>query len=222
MQTKSVAALLVVAALAAPVAADAQAWSYPSFQPPRVATREFNFGVASASDAGTTLLFQWREETGPRNQLSLDVGIADPDRANADLQVFVGGQWAYQISRSGADVPLDFLFTAGAYLAGGDVTLFRFPFGLSLGHRFPLEGGVALTPYLHPRLSIDLCNDSFCDDETDLSLSFDLGVNVELTRTVALRAAAFFAGDNGIDDDGFGISLAWTPPSLARIIGRGR
>lgn len=218
MKTRYCLPVLALALLAPVASAEAQAWSYPSFQPPRLAVREFNFGVANASGAGTTLLFQWREETGPRHQLSLDVGLADPDGPDADVEVFVGGQYAYQIARSGAEVPLDFVFTAGAYLAGGEVTVFRFPVGISLGHRFPLEGGVAITPYLHPRISLDLCND--CRDETDLALNFDVGVNVELTRTVALRASAVFAGDNNVDDDGFGVSLAWTPPSLARLVGR--
>ncbi len=63
---KSVRLALIAAAWAMPAAASAQAWAYPAFQPPRVINREFNFGVADASDAGTSLIFQWREGLTPR------------------------------------------------------------------------------------------------------------------------------------------------------------
>ena len=41
---------LAVSALAQ--RANAQAWSYPAFQPPRVVEREFNIGVADGGIAG--------------------------------------------------------------------------------------------------------------------------------------------------------------------------
>lgn len=223
MFRRTVLPLLIAGTLAAPATARAQAWSHPSFQPPRTAIREFNFAVAQADGPGTTLLFQWREEYGPRHQLSLDAGIADSDVDNAELMLFVGGQYAFQMSRSSPDVPMDFLFTAGAYLAAGDFTLFRFPVGVSVGHRFELEDAMALTPYVHPRLSIDLCNNCRGDDnDSDIAVTFDLGLNFEVTRTVAIRAAAIFAGNDSFDDDGFGVSVAWTPPWLARSPRRGR
>ena len=49
---KSARAALAAAALALPATAGAQAWAYPSFQPPGVIDRVFNFGVADASSAG--------------------------------------------------------------------------------------------------------------------------------------------------------------------------
>src|SRR3712207_8956196 len=33
--------------------ADAQAWNYPSFQPPRAAAREFNFALGGGGDPGS-------------------------------------------------------------------------------------------------------------------------------------------------------------------------
>jgi hypothetical protein len=194
----------------------AQAWSYPALQPPRTAVREFNFAVAQADGPGTSLVFQWREESGVRQQLSLDVGVADSDVENTDLMVFIGGQFAYQLSRSSDEVPMDFLLTAGAFLAVGEFTLFRFPVGLSVGHRFELEDGMALTPWLHPRVSIDLCNNCPEDSESDLALTFDLGLNFEVSRTISIRAAGIFTGNESFDNDGFGISVAWTPPGLTR------
>ena len=187
----------------------AQGWAYPSFQPPRTVSREYNFGVADAGGAGTSLVFQWREDAGKGNQLSLDVGLADPDDPRHDLVLFFGGQFAHQLALSDADTPLDFLFTVGAYVAT-TYTLFRLPVGVSLGHRFPLNGPTAITPYVHPRVSIDIC--SQCGDNIDLN--FDLGLNLDLTRTLAIRASAMVAGSNRFGDDGFGISLAWKPLGL--------
>src|SRR6478672_10645688 len=115
-----VTARLVFAALfTMPVAAGAQAWAYPSFQPPRVMNREFNFGVADAGDAGTSLIFQWREGLSNRSQLGLDVGFADP-KGKGNGKLVLGGQYGYLFTQGNADLPLDFLGTAGIGFAFGD------------------------------------------------------------------------------------------------------
>jgi hypothetical protein len=96
---------------------------------------------------------------------------------------------------------------------------------VSLGHRFPLEEGFAITPYVHPRLSIDMCTD--CDgpegddSSTDLGIDFDLGVNFEVTPRLSFRVSALFGGSDTFgDSDGFGISLAWSPAGLSKMIRR--
>lgn len=220
------AAIIAVAGagFAAPATAGAQAWAYPAFQPPRVMTREFNFGVADAGHAGTSLVFQWREGLTPRTQLSLDVGFADPD-GEGNGKLLLGGQFAGMLTEAKADMPLDFLATAGLNLAVGDGSdLIRIPFGVSIGHRFPLEEGFAITPYIHPRISLDVCTD--CggpdgDNETDLGIDFDLGANFEVTRNLSFRVSALFGGSDTFgDSDGFGLSLAWTPTGLSRLIRR--
>jgi hypothetical protein len=192
-------------------APQAQAWAYPSFQPPRLTVREYNFGLANSDRGGTSLVFQWREQSGPATQFSFDVGIADPEGDN-DILAFGGIGLARKLGSATSEVPIDFLFTAGVYLAVGNNFFFRLPVGLSLGHRFDLDG-MALTPYLHPRLSLDFCDD--CGGN-NVGITFDLGANFEITRTVAIRAAALFSGSDSFDGDGFGISLAWTPPGLSR------
>ena len=196
-------------------ATGAQAWAYPSFQPPATTTREFNFGFADAGGAGTSLLFQWRERAGTRSQLSADFGIADPEGKGIDNVVFLGGQYAYQLSKANRDVPLDFLFTVGAGLAFGNRTSLRVPVGVSIGHRFPLESDLAITPYVHPRLSVDFCG-GCSGNESQLGISFDVGANFEVTRVLALRGSAFFGGSDRFGQDGLGLSLAWTPPGLRR------
>ncbi|MCC6770155.1 MAG: hypothetical protein IT360_02995 [Gemmatimonadaceae bacterium] len=209
--------LSVLAALVLLLARDAraQAWAYPSFQPPATTTREFNFGIADAGSAGTAIVFQWREGYSPRSQFSLDVGFSDPDARGADNVLFVGGQYGYQIAKASADVPLDFLLTAGAGLAFGNKTTLRVPLGVSIGHRFPLDGSLALTPYVHPRVSLDFCG-GCKGDESQLGINFDVGANLELTRVLAVRGTAFFGGSDRFGNDGIGISLVWTPPGLRR------
>jgi len=206
---------LILATAATGRGAQAQAWSYPSFQPPDLTVREYNFGVADAGNPGTTLVFQWREQSGPRHQISFDLGLADPDAGNADLVVFGGAGLAWHVGDATQEVPLDFLLTTGAYIALGNRTRFRLPVGLSIGKRFDLEGNMALTPYMHPRLSLDFCNN--CGG-SDLGVSFDLGGDLELSRSISIRVSALFAGTERFGGEGFGVSIAWTPPALA---GRG-
>ena len=219
MIRRAFARAAVAAVFAAPVAAGAQAWAYPAFQPPRVMTREFNFGVADAGHAGTSLVFQWREGLSPRSQLSLDVGFADPD-GEGNGKFLLGGQFAGLLTEAKADMPLDFLGTVGLNMALGDGgNLVRVPFGVSIGHRFALDEGFAVTPYAHPRISLDICSDcsKSGDNETDLGIDFDLGVNFEVTRQLSFRVSALFGGSDTFgDSDGFGISLAWSPPGLSR------
>jgi len=224
---RRVVARLIVAMtiVAAPTVVDAQAWAYPAFQPPRLTNREFNFGVADAGDAGTTLVFQWREGLSPRTQVTGDLGFADPD-AKGNGKVLLGAQFAYLFTQANAEMPLDFLGTGGVGFAFGDGgTILRIPFGLSVGHRFPLDEGFAITPYVHPRVSIDWCSE--CggtdseDSETDLGVDFDLGVSFEVTRQLSFRVSALFGGSDTFgDSDGFGLSLAWTPPGLSKLIRR--
>jgi opacity protein-like surface antigen len=221
--TAAAAALAVLSA--APAAA--QAWTYPTFQQPRVTSREFNFAVADG--AGTSLLFQWREGIGMSgtNQLSLDAGYVDPDYRGADGAFLLGAQFAHQIMTSNANTPLDLLFTAGANVAFFEPSsLIRIPVGASLGHRFPLESGMAITPYIHPRLSIDHCSDCVVkfengqlvtDGDTDVGFDFDLGGSFEFTPNLAVRLSASLGGSDYLaDDDSFGVSFAWTPGMPAR------
>lgn len=209
--------VLAVVALSASLSGEsrAQAWAYPAFQPPRITDREFNVGVADTRHVGTSAVFQWREQVGPRQDLSLDVGIADPDARNSDAVLFIGGQFAYEITRSTSLVPLDLLFTFGGNIAAGGGVVSRIPIGLVVGHRFPTEGEGAVTPFVHPRLVVDLC--SRCTDKGDLSVVFDVGANVELSDVVSIRGAATFSGSSAFDGDGFGLSLAWSPPRLSEL-----
>jgi hypothetical protein len=200
----------------------AQAWNYPAFQPPHIAVRDFNFALSDGGSPGTSALFQWREGMSSRTQLSLDAGIADPNGPTGNV-VFFGGQFAHQLAFASADQPLDFLFTAGLNAAFPDnFTLVRVPIGVSIGHRFPLEQGMAITPFVHPRLSIDICsanNNANCgpNNNSNVGLDFDLGADYEVSRQISLRVAAMFGGSDYLNNDAaFGIAMTYRPGALAR------
>ena len=84
-----------------------------------------------------------------------------------------------------------------------------------LRRNMTLESDLAITPYVHPRLSLDFCG-GCSGSESQLGISVDVGANFEITRVLALRASAFFGGSDRFGEDGFGLSLAWTPPGLRR------
>ena len=202
--------LAFIALLALPLSLAAQAGFYPAFQPTRVAEREYNFGLVDW-DGGTGLLFQWREGLGnPRAQFTADLGVADGDgNANNDGAVVIGGSFHYQLTRASGDMPFDMVFGAGLGLTAGDnYNVFRIPVGVAIGHRFPLEGNYAITPYVHPRVSIDrLSAGGFSD--TDTNIDVDIGGMFEINRQMQVRLAATLG--NG---DAVGVSFVWLPRGL--------
>ena len=196
----------VVAASISPAIAAGQL-NYPSFQIPQIQDREFNFAIADARRT-TSIVFQWREGVGQRSQLSFDAGFADVNRDNSGLLLLLGGQYAYQMNRATGNNPLDLLFTAGVFTRIGDepANAMSVPFGVSLGHRFVLESPMAITPYVHPRISIDMF-----DDDSELNINFDIGANFDVNSQLGLRFSATMG-----ETDAIGFSLAWRPQGLRR------
>jgi hypothetical protein len=204
-----------------PAAVHAQFHSYPSFQVPRVSTRDFTFAVADGGRDATTLLYQWRGSGSARSHLQLDAGLAD-GFGDDDLRLIIGGGLAQQVHVSDADFPLDMAFTAGVGGSFGDGgSLLRVPFGLSLGHTFAMDSPVALTPYVHPRVSVDYCSrcgpradDGRPDGDTDIGVEMDVGLDARFTRAMAMRASVVLGSGAFGRGDAFGISLVWSPPGF--------
>lgn len=209
----AVALLTVVAS-----SARGQYYAYPSYQPPRASQREYNFGAADGNDAGTSLIFQWREGVAQKTHVQFDAGFADPNAPRADARLVLGLGAGYQIARASGEMPLDLLATVGF---GGSFSdgrsILRVPVGMSVGHRFEFDVPLSITPYAHPRLSLDLCSQCGGNGRRDsnLGVDIDVGVGVEISRQLELRASALFAGsDFFARDNSFGISLAWIPKGL--------
>jgi len=186
----------LVLAAAAPL--QAQAYVYPALQPSRIAEREYNFALADMGDGfGTGLIFQWREGLGnPKLQFTLDAGFADPDAPNADARLLIGGGLAYQLTSATTDMPFDIVLAGGLGLTtGDDLTTLRVPFGAAIGHRFPLEGDIAITPFVHPRLSWDRASFNG-NSNSDTNLNVDISANFEFKPQMAIHMATTLGNDD--------------------------
>lgn len=221
VRLRAVGLMGVIGAFASSAPLQSQAFNYPSLQVPTASTRDYT--AALTGGAGTTVLFQWREGWGERRHVQLDVGLADR-KGSETLMLLVGGFVGRELLRATGDQPLDLLLTVGAGAAfGSGVTLFRVPAGVSIGHTFELDQAMSLTPYVHPRASLDIC--SSCGSRgrgrTELSLNFDLGVNFQVNREFALRAAGSFSGSDLLGtEDTFAVGFNWTPRPLVRTRGQ--
>jgi hypothetical protein len=112
--------------------------------------------------------------------------------------------------------------TAGIGFAfGGRTTVLRLPIGASIGHTFDLSDsspGMSITPYVHPRLSLDVCNNctGLNGGQSNVSVNFDLGASLQVNREFAVRAAGVFSGGNLLGTgDAFTVGFTWTPPALS-------
>jgi hypothetical protein len=209
----------------------AQAYNYPALQTPRIVDREYNFAAASAGNAGTSLLFQWREGLNEDWQFSLDGGLASPKGGNT--RVVVAGGLAWQWVRSSAEMPFDVAATGGAGLSKGSDMVVRIPVGAVVGHTFKLENGNELTAFVHPRLALDFC--AFTTDQLNViqpinppvplcvrgskvDVDVDVGVNYELTPQVAVRISGLLGGTSYVGStNAIGFSVAWTPKGLKKF-----
>jgi hypothetical protein len=194
--------------------ASAQAWHYPTLQIPEISSRDFTFLVAGGGDYGTSAVAQWREGLAPDVMVNFDVGVATP---TDNTKFLAGAGLGYTLMRSTKETPIDLLLTGGLYGAFGDQSFVRIPVGVVAGHRFPLSGGLSLTPFVSPRLSVDVCASQCGNIGTDLKLNFDIGAALDVTRTIGIRAALTVGGVSaGESQTAFGIGLTVRPNMAPR------
>lgn len=205
MNRRSLGLLVAIMFSAAPLAA--QAFAYPAMQPARITAREYNFALADAGGSVTSIVFQWREGLGnPKAMFVLDAGVADFGNETA---LFLGGGGAYQLATSSSDMPFDVLLTGGLGLGFADgVTIMRIPLGASLGRRFPIDGGFAISPFVHPRIAYARASGGG-GSASSSDLEVDLGANFEFKPKMSIRLALSMG-----DSDAVAIGFAWTPQGL--------
>ena len=205
----------------------AQAYNYPALQTPRIVDREYNFAAASAGNAGTSLLFQWREGLNEDWQFSLDGGLASP-KGGGNTRVLVAGGLAWQWVRSTADMPFDIAATGSAgFSSGAASTWCAIPVGAVVGHTFKLDNGNELTPFVHPRLrSISAGEHSRVDAPAvrrhqQLETRRRRGRRRELRDHSAGRRAylaGLLGGTSYVGStNAIGFSVAWTPKGLKKF-----
>jgi hypothetical protein len=218
MNARTLGRIAAAAALCLTIGSvEAQGWNYPSMMTPTIVSRQYGLLLANGGDAGTAILGQWREGLNSETEFQAEIGFADPD--GLDARFILGAALARRLTRATQEMPLDMVLTGGIYPSFGDpATLIRIPVQLSMGHRFDIENSqVAITPFLNPRLSFDMCtggDDDCGEDETDLSINFDLGAAFELSRNLSLVAAILFPGGDSFDDNGFGFGIYWRPGGI--------
>lgn len=166
----------------APLAA--QSFFAPGLQPSQITGREATVALVDAGSAG--LVGQWRQPLSrPKTQLTLEAGLLGSNGGGSS-QILLGAGVAYQLATVSADLPVDVALTGGLGLASGGGSTLSIPVGASLGRRFELDGGIAVTPYLHPQLALTRVSvGGFSDSKVDLNI--DLGANVQLKPTMAIR-----------------------------------
>ena len=217
-------AFVATGALSATLSAtlNAQSSNYPAMQTPRLVEREYNFMAASASRAGTSVVFQWREALQGQWQFGFDGGLTSPP-GDGGTRMLVGFAFAYQAARASDDFPFDVAYTVGAGGSlGGGYSVFRLPVGVVVGHTFELDGPMRLTPFAHPRLSIDRCSScGRAGGDSKLNVDVDVGVDFTIAPQVSLRLGALLGGSDYIGgSSSVGFSVAWTPKGLRKPEGR--
>lgn len=176
------------AALFASARVEAQVFT-PSYQAPVVM---YDLGVY-LSDSPGDLALEGIYRAGP---IGLRVGYVD---AEPDGLVSVGGEARVPIMER---APIDVAFTAGVQGLIGEVDALGLQAGLTIGHRF-VNPGLALTPYIHPRIALI---DGFAeDDDWETELLGELGLDAEFSQNLIFRLSL------GLSDESpdVGLGLAW-------------
>ncbi|MEY4607949.1 MAG: hypothetical protein RL625_166 [Gemmatimonadota bacterium] len=167
---------------AAPLAA--QSFFAPGLQPSQITGREATVALVDAGSAG--VVGQWRQPLArPKTQLTLEAGLLG-STGGGSSQILLGAGVAYQVATVSANLPVDVALTGGLGLSSGGGSTLTIPVGASIGRRFDLDGGFVVTPYLHPQLALTrVAVGEF--SATDLDLNIDLGANVQIKPTMAIR-----------------------------------
>ena len=194
-------ALLASFVLLVPASAAAQgigAWDAPIFLPPRPGD-DLGVYLIDPSGGEWALAGIWRQ-SGNLN-LGVRAGIAD-DEGDDGISVLFGAEFYGPIARSGRAFPLDIAWLLGAGATVNDGTFLRIPAGLSIGRVFA-SGGLVFLPYAVPRVALDIFA---VGDETETEFSFtaDLGVDLEIDRSLLLRFGVALG-----EHDAIGVGLAW-------------
>jgi hypothetical protein len=202
-------------------AAEAQAWIYPSFQQSHVVNREFTVAIADGGYDGTSYIFQWREELAPRSQFTFDGGLATS--VGGHSLAFAGGSYGYQLLSQRDSEPVEVLGTVGASIAfGHGGTYTRIPFTASIGHRFAFTNGMAVTPYVDPRGSLEFCNHCVAEVRggsaaVGVGGGIGVGANLEFSSRFSVRFEdSIGASTIGSQDNAVGFAVAWSPSGLRR------
>lgn len=198
MQRASVLLVPFLIVLAASRPAAGQAWDAPSFMPPHPVD-ELGVFVLDPPFSDIGLVGLWRQS----GDLGLGVRAGFLAREFEGGAFVVGSEFFTPLLRSTRGSPFEALLVLGAGATFDEGILARIPLGVSIGARLEnVAGDAALSPYVHPRVGLEILAD---DDEsvTELAFMVDFGLDVEVTRSVTVRAAYTWV-TGGVDNPLFG------------------
>ena len=182
-------ASLVTAFMLAPNPASAQAaWDAPMLLAPGAPA---GFGihlVDPGRGAGIGALGTWRANPAPVG-LGFRLGVVE---GRFDDVALVGGvDVAGAIARTDSEVPVDIMWFAGAGLGLDDDVLLSFPVGIAAGVSFEGEN-VQFRPYIAPRFILDAFLGDEVDDDLDLGIAAEIGLDLQFAQPWAIRASGSF------------------------------
>jgi hypothetical protein len=177
------------------------AWEAPMLASPR-APAGFGLYLADVAGGELGLIGTYRGATAPSG-LEFRFGIAEDGFGDDDISALLGLSISGLVARESGDMPFDISWVAGAGVGFGDWALITIPLGLSLGHTFTGDG-INITPYVTPRLHLDIAAGDDVGDATDLGLSVDLGFDLAIRRGWMLRFGASLG-----DHEAFAIGIVF-------------
>ncbi|MGH7476937.1 MAG: hypothetical protein ACRELD_11650 [Longimicrobiales bacterium] len=161
-----------------------QAWDTPMFFPPNP-PEDLGLYATKPEDSDWGLKGIWRQHGNPN--LGVQAGLASIGQDNTAF--LVGAEVFGPLGTLGTG-PLTMTWVLGAGATfDDDATWLRVPVGLSLGAQLG-SGGMRLIPYLLPRAALDVFAVDNAGSDTDVNVATDVGVDVHLTESFWVRAAA--------------------------------
>ena len=200
-------ASLAAAFLLAPASVTAQAaWDAPMLLAPGAPA---GFGlhlVDPGAGAGLGVLGTWRSSPAPVG-LGFRVGVVED--AGGDAAVMAGVDVSGAIMRTDTEVPVDLMWFSGAGVGLGYVTL-SVPIGVAAGASFVTDD-VIFRPWIAPRIVLDayLESDTRRDDDLELGLAVEIGLDLQLDQPWAIQASGAF-GDRDSVSIGIVVPTGWT------------
>lgn len=210
MHTRSILSALAFLVVSAGQAVAQVGWDAPTFFSPRpmddIGIYAFKTDAASLGDP-TGLKLIWRQS----GNINLGVHAGTGDLDDFGDAILLGAELYGPLAGATASTGLIMSWGIGAgAVFGGDYIDLSIPLGVSIGLNLG-SGGVSLLPYVHPRVSLDVSSFDVGpneeETETNIGFEIDLGVDVNLGRSLILRAGGSFG-----DREAFGLGIALRMP----------
>jgi hypothetical protein len=194
----------VMIALLIPCGASAQtAWDSPLLLPPRPQPG-LGIYLADMEGGGLGVLGTWRSTTW---NYGLRFGLSESS-GDEDVSVFGGVDYSGMINSASTDFPLDVDWVFGIGAGIGDGVRVSAPLGITLGYSFQGEGA-RFVPYLTPRVILDALFGGNSDDELDLGIAVDLGLDVRLLGGGAFAGKSIRFGASLGDRDALALGIVF-------------